>query len=282
MNPKFHTLTIADIRKETEDTVSIAFEIPADLKKEFTFQSGQYLTLRATVDGEDIRRSYSLSSSPYENEWRVAIKKIEGGKFSTFANEKLAVGQTLEVMNPAGNFHLNSSPDHKKSYVLVAAGSGITPIISITKSVLNEEPNSDVTLFYGNKGFASIIFREEIEGLKNKFMDRLRVVHILSRESLGNSIQKGRIDSEKIEKLHKAFLENTTIDEVFVCGPEEMIHSVKDKFASHVADPKNIHFELFTTSSATKEKAATEKYGEKGKNGVIIIVTKKYLEINKK
>ena len=158
MNPKFHTLTIADIRKETEDTVSIAFEVPTDLKKEFTFQSGQYLTLRATVNGEDIRRSYSLSSSPFENEWRVAIKKIEGGKFSTFANEKLAVGHTLEVMNPAGNFHLNSSPDHKKSYVLVAAGSGITPIISIAKSVLNEEPNSDVTLFYGNKGFASIIF----------------------------------------------------------------------------------------------------------------------------
>ena len=115
-------------------------------------------------------------------------------------------------MNPTGNFHLNSSQTHKKSYVLIAAGSGITPIISIAKSVLNDEPDSDVILFYGNKGFGSIIFREEIEGLKNKFMNRLRVVHILSRESLGNSIQKGRIDSDKLKKLHKAFLENTTID----------------------------------------------------------------------
>ena len=258
MNPKFHTLTIADICKETEDTVSIVFEIPADLKKEFSFQSGQYLTLRAIVEGEDIRRSYSLSSSPFENEWRVAIKKIEGGKFSTFANEQLKVGQTLEVMNPTGNFHLNSSPSHKKSYVLIAAGSGITPIISIAKSVLNDEPESDVTLFYGNKGFASIIFREEIEALKNKFMNRLRVVHILSRESLGNAIQKGRIDGEKIQKLHKAFLANTTIDEIFVCGPEEMIHSVKENFAPYISDPKNIHFELFTTGSVAKEKVAND------------------------
>ena len=279
MNPKFHTLTIADIRKETEDTVSIAFEVPTDLKKEFTFQSGQYLTLRATVDGEDIRRSYSLSSSPFENEWRVAIKKIEGGKFSTFANEKLVVGQTLEVMNPTGNFHLNSSPDHKKSYVLFAAGSGITPIISITKSVLNEEPNSDVTLFYGNKGFASIIYREEIEGLKNKFMDRLRVVHILSRESLGNAIQKGRIDSKKIEKLHKAFLENTTIDEVFVCGPEEMIHSVKDNFAAHVGDPKKIHFELFTSSNTKKEKETKETSAPSIASNVKVIIDGDTLEL---
>ena len=279
MNPKFHTLTIADIRKETEDTVSIAFEVPTDLKKEFTFQSGQYLTLRATVDGEDIRRSYSLSSSPFENEWRVAIKKIEGGKFSTFANEKLAVGETLEVMNPTGNFHLNSSHDHKKSYVLFAAGSGITPIISITKSVLNEEPNSDVTLFYGNKGFASIIFREEIEGLKNKFMDRLRVVHILSRESLGNAIQKGRIDNEKIEKLHKAFLDNTTIDEVFVCGPEEMIHSVKDNFAAHVGDPKKIHFELFTSSNTKKEKVTKESSAPSIASNVKVIIDGDILEL---
>lgn len=252
MTPKFHTLTIADIRKETEDTVSIAFDIPEELISDYTFQSGQYLTLRATVAGEDIRRSYSLSSSPFENEWRVAIKKINGGKFSTFANEHLSEGQFLEVMTPTGNFQLNASVENHKSYVLFAAGSGITPIISIAKSVLKEEPNSDVTLFYGNKNFASIIFREEIEALKNKYMDRLRVVHILSRESLGNAIQKGRIDAEKIQKLHKAFLSHTEIDEVFVCGPESMIHDVKDTLVTHVKDVKNIHFELFTTADIPK------------------------------
>jgi ring-1,2-phenylacetyl-CoA epoxidase subunit PaaE len=253
MTPKFHTLTISKICKETEDTVSITFDIPTELKEDFSFKSGQYLTLRATINGNDERRSYSLSSSPFENEWTVAIKQVENGIFSTYANQELKVGQTLEVMTPSGNFHVDTSVEHKKSYVLIAAGSGITPIISIAKTVLHDEPNSEVTLFFGNKGFASIIFREEIEGMKNKFMDRLRVVHVLSRESLGNAIQKGRIDSEKLIKLQKAFLNNSKIDEVFVCGPEEMIHSVKDTYSEFVSDPKNIHFELFTTSGSKKD-----------------------------
>jgi ring-1,2-phenylacetyl-CoA epoxidase subunit PaaE len=261
MHPTFHTLKIADIRKETEDTVSISFEIPTELKKDYNYFSGQYLTLKADVNGEEIRRSYSLCSAPHEEEWRVAIKQIEEGKFSTFANEKLKVGDTLEAMTPTGNFHLESNPSHKKSYVLIAAGSGITPIISIAKTILENEPNSDVTLFYGNKGFASIIFREEVEALKNKHMNNLRVVHILSRESLGNAIQKGRIDADKIEKLYEAFLKNTEIDEVFVCGPEAMIHSVRDKFKGYVKNPKNIHFELFTTSEvvATKKESNEPK-----------------------
>jgi ring-1,2-phenylacetyl-CoA epoxidase subunit PaaE len=252
MTPKFHTLTISRICKETEDTVSITFDIPTELKEDFSFKSGQYLTLRATINGNDERRSYSLSSSPFENEWTVAIKQVENGIFSTYANQELKVGQTIEVMTPNGNFHVNTSVEHKKSYVLIAAGSGITPIISIAKTVLHEEPNSEVTLFFGNKGFASIIFREEIEGMKNKFMERLRVVHVLSRESLGNTIQKGRIDSEKLIKLHKAFLNNSPIDEIFVCGPEEMIQSVRDTFTEIVSDAKNIHFELFTTAGSKK------------------------------
>jgi ring-1,2-phenylacetyl-CoA epoxidase subunit PaaE len=257
MTPKFHTLTISDIRKETEDTVSIAFEIPNDLKENYSYKPGQYLTLKALINGEDTRRSYSLCSSPIENEWRVAIKQIENGKFSTYANNELKIGQSLEVMTPTGNFHAVIQPENKKSYVLIAAGSGITPILSITKTILNQEPQSDVTLFYGNKGFSSIIFREEIEGLKNTYMNRLRIVHVLSRESLGNKIQKGRIDSTKIDELYNAFLKETKIDEVFVCGPEEMIHSVKDKFSNLGVNNSNIHFELFSTSS--KKNNNTEK-----------------------
>lgn len=252
MTPKFHTLTIADIRKETEDTVSIAFDIPEELKDDYSFHAGQYLTLRADINGQDTRRSYSLSSAPFETELRVAIKKIENGKFSTFANEQLSVGQFMDVMTPSGNFYVHANLANRKSYVLFAAGSGITPIISIAKTILLLEPKSDVTLFYGNKNFASIIFREEIEALKNKYMDRLRIVHILSRESLGNAIQKGRIDADKIEKLHKAFLVNTEIDEVFVCGPESMVHAVKDTFSKYMKDVKNIHFELFTTADIPK------------------------------
>ncbi len=271
MTPKFHSLTISDIRKETEDTVSIAFTIPSDLQQDYSFQSGQYLTLRATIDGEDTRRSYSLCSSPFENEWRVAVKRVEGGKFSNFANEKLTVGQAMEVMTPTGNFHVNISESNKKSYVLIAAGSGITPIISIAKSVLKDEPESDVTLFYGNKGFASIIFREEIEALKNRYMDRLRVVHVLSRESLGNAIQKGRINKEKLEKLYTAFLSNTTIDAVFVCGPESMIHDTKEVLGQYVNDPKCIHFELFTTSAPVAAAASVSNEPTVASNIKVII-----------
>jgi ring-1,2-phenylacetyl-CoA epoxidase subunit PaaE len=258
MTPKFHTLTITDIKKETKDTVSIAFDIPSELKTDYQFQSGQYLTLRAIVDGEDIRRSYSLCSAPFENEWRVAVKAVTEGKFSNFANHELKKGQQLEVMTPTGHFKIDADKSNKKSYVLFASGSGVTPIISIAKTILQEEPDSDVTFFYGNKGVTSIIFREEIEALKNKYMSNLRVVHILSRESLGNTIQKGRIDAIKLEELHKAFLQHTKIDDVFVCGPEEMIHAVKDGFTSHGLSEKQIHFELFTTAGTKNENKVIE------------------------
>ncbi|MFN5416213.1 MAG: 1,2-phenylacetyl-CoA epoxidase subunit PaaE [Flavobacteriia bacterium] len=256
MTPTFHRLKIADIRKETEDTVSIAFEIPENLLSDYHYFSGQYLTLRALIDGEDLRRSYSLCSAPMEKEWRVAIKAVEGGKFSNFANTKLTVGDELEVMTPTGGFKVETNQSHSKNYVLFAAGSGITPIISIIKSVLNEEPNSTISFFYGNKNFSSIIFREEIEALKNDYMDRLSVIHVLSRESLGNPIQKGRIDADKCPKLVDTFLKNENADEVYVCGPEEMIHAVKDTFSAKGVDPKHIHFELFGTTAKKVEKTA--------------------------
>lgn len=247
MTPVFHTLSIADIRRETADAVSIAFEIPADLRAAYQFSAGQYLTLRTIIDGEDIRRSYSLCSAPYEGEWRVAIKEVEGGKFSTYANRHLKVGDQLEVMTPMGNFTTSLDSSHQKHYVLFASGSGITPIFSLAKAILEKEPNSEVSLFYGNKGFHSIIFREELEALKNENMERFRVIHVLSRESLGNQIQKGRIDAGKCTDLHRAFLQKQTIDAVFVCGPEEMIHAVKDTMVELGVDPQTIHFELFGT-----------------------------------
>lgn len=207
MTPKFHSLTIQQITKETKDAVTIAFSVPSELKNDYSFYSGQYLTLRTTIDGEDVRRSYSLCSTPTEETLKVVIKRIENGVFSTYANEKLKEGDTLEVMTPAGNFHLKPSVNAKKSYALFAAGSGITPIISIAKTILAEEKNSEVSLFFGNKNFDSIIFREEIEALKNMHMQNFRIVHVLSRESLGNQLQKGRIDKEKSDQLFKAFLE---------------------------------------------------------------------------
>lgn len=248
MTPSFHTLYVKDIRKETDDTVSVAFDITEELKDAYAYQSGQYLTLRTEIQGEDLRRSYSLCSSPFENEWRVAIKKVENGKFSSYANDSLKIGDALQVMTPMGHFTADLKKEQTKNYVFFAAGSGITPVISLIKTILREEKNSTISFFYGNKGFASIIFREEIEALKNDYLDRLSVVHVLSRESLGNQIQKGRIDAAKCEQLYNAFLKNARIDAVYSCGPEDMVLAVKDFMLSKGVDPNHIHFELFGTN----------------------------------
>lgn len=279
MKPTFHSLVISDIINETEDTVSIAFDVPSELSNDYKFKSGQYLTLRADIDEEDTRRSYSLCSSPFENEWRVAVKQVTEGKFSTYANSYLKVGMSLDVMTPTGNFALTTDPNKAKSYVLFAAGSGVTPIFSIAKTVLHEEPKSNVTLFYGNKGFASIIFREEIEALKNQYMDRLRVVHVLSRESLGNPLQKGRIDKEKADQLFNGLLKGVDIDAVYVCGPEQMIHAVKDSMTEKGVDASKVHFELFTTPS-TEKKIVLASNAPKVDANVIVIIDDEEIELN--
>lgn len=254
MTPKFHALQIEDVRQETEDTVSVAFSVPNDLTSAYQYNAGQYLTLKAIINGEEVRRSYSICTAPHENELRVAIKRVESGLFSSWATQELKAGQTMDVMTPMGNFQLIPAASSTKNYVLFAAGSGVTPIISIAKTILTQEPNSRVTMVYGNKGFASIIFREEIEALKNTFMTRFRLVHILSRESLGNKLQKGRIDEEKVSAVYKAFLQNESIDGVYICGPESMIHAVKNGLSSHGVAENNIHFELFGTNQAAIKK----------------------------
>lgn len=253
MTPKFNTLKIKDLRNETDDCVSISFDIPDNLKNEYSYKSGQYLTLRTTINNEDVRRSYSLCSAPFENEWRVAVKQVENGVFSSFANHELKTGDELQVMTPMGNFLLNPENSAKKSYVLFAAGSGITPILSIAKTVLKEEPKSDVTLFYGNKGFSSIIFREELEALKSLNLSNFRIIHVLSRESLGNKIQKGRIDAEKCAQLYDAFLKDQSIDAVYTCGPESMILDVEKTLIEKGVKKENIHFELFSSSGSAKK-----------------------------
>ncbi|MFM7668648.1 MAG: 1,2-phenylacetyl-CoA epoxidase subunit PaaE [Bacteroidota bacterium] len=253
MTPKFNTLKIKDLRKETDDCVSISFDVPDNLKNEYIYKSGQYLTLRSTIKNEDVRRSYSLCSAPFENEWRVAVKQVENGVFSSFANQDLKSGDELQVMTPMGNFLLNPESSAEKSYVLFAAGSGITPILSIAKTVLKEEPKSDVTLFYGNKGFSSIIFREELEALKSLHLANFRIIHVLSRESLGNKIQKGRIDAEKCAQLYDAFLKDQSIDAVYTCGPENMILDVEKTLIEKGVKKENIHFELFTSAGSAKK-----------------------------
>ena len=272
MTPKFHSLKIKEVIKETEDCVSIAFDVPDNLKSDYSYVSGQYLTLKAMINDEDIRRSYSLCSSPFENEWKVAVKEVEKGKFSTYANRELKAGDELEVMTPMGNFQVKTETENAKSYALFAAGSGITPVLSIMKTILKEEPNSVVSLFYGNKNTGSIVFREEIESLKNMHLGDLRITHILSRESLGNKIQKGRIDEEKCALLYDAFLAHEGVDEAFLCGPESMIFAAKKALESKSVPSENIHFELFTTEGLEPSPVSKEAALHDVESNVIVIL----------
>lgn len=245
MSTNFHTLKVSELQHETEGCVSVAFEVPLALQAEFQYSAGQYLTFKTIIDNEEVRRSYSLCSAPHENNWRVAIKEIPDGKFSSFANHQLQIGDSLQVMAPMGNFKFQPNSSAKQHYILVGAGSGITPIISILKTILREEPLSTVTLFYGNKGMNEIIFREELEALKNKYLDRMNLVHIFSRENIGVPLLKGRIDAARIPLLLQAFVNNQTIDGAYICGPQEMILAVKDELIAFGLAANLIHFELF-------------------------------------
>jgi ring-1,2-phenylacetyl-CoA epoxidase subunit PaaE len=249
----FHPLTIADIRKETPDCVSIAFQVPDDLKPSYLFKQGQNLTLRTVMNGEEIRRSYSICSSPMDNELRVAIKEAPYGKFSTWANSNLKKGDVLEVMPPTGTFFTELNPSQQKKYIAFAAGSGITPVISIIKTTLATEPNSSFTLVYCNRNRASIIFKEEIDALKNRYMSRFAVHHILSREKIEADINYGRLDTDKLQQLTNKLINVQTADEIFICGPEQMIFTVTGWLQQKGIDKKKVHFELFTTPGQQSE-----------------------------
>ncbi|HLO83146.1 MAG TPA: 1,2-phenylacetyl-CoA epoxidase subunit PaaE [Chitinophagaceae bacterium] len=257
MSLHFHTLTIKDIRKETEDCISVSFDIPESLEESFRFEQGQNITVRKVIDGEELRRNYSICTSPNDQELRVAIKAMPFGRFSTWANAGLKKGDTLEVMPPTGKFNTRLDPRAHKNYLAFAAGSGITPVISIIKTTLKTEPGSSFTLIYGNRNRRSIIFREELENLKNKYMNRLQLVHILSREEPESSILFGRIDGNKCSELGRHLVNMKDFDEVFICGPEQMIFSVRDYLKENGFPEEHIHFELFTTPTQTRQNNQT-------------------------
>ena len=258
MSIHFHPVRIKEIKKETDTCVSLEFEIPELLKESFTFKQGQSLSMRTFINGEEVRRTYSLCSSPLESKWKVAVKSIDGGIFSSYVNEKLKKGDTIEIMEPVGKFYTELDPLNKKNYLAFAAGSGITPVISIIKTTLQTEPESSFTLVYGNRSRSSIIFFEELEGLKNKFLDRFNFINILSRERTDASINFGRINTEKLIELNK-LIDYNNIDETFICGPEEMIFCIKDFLTQKGINEKKIHFELFTTTGQKKSAVKNEK-----------------------
>ncbi len=243
---RFHPLTVTDLRLETHDTVSVSFDVPDDLTEEFDFTQGQHLTLRREFDGEEVRRSYSLCSSVFDDDLRIAVKSIADGRFSRFIHQTLTVGDVIDVGSPIGHFNVPLSRDSRKRYVAFAAGSGITPVISIIKTTLAVEPQSTFTLVYGNRETRSIIFREELEALKNRYLNRLSIIHVLSRESRNIPLLDGRIDRSKVDLLLASILIPQHYDEFFVCGPKDMIDNVQDALLAKKVDKFKIHFELFT------------------------------------
>lgn len=268
MSIHFHQLAVKEVKKETPDCVSVLFEVPENMKEEFSFTQGQSLTMRAFINGEEVRRTYSICASPLEKQLKVAIKKVEGGLFSRFANESLKKGDLLEVMQPVGKFYTALDPSHKKNYLAFAAGSGITPVLSLIKTTLATEPQSNFTLVYGNKNRGSIIFFEELEALKNKYMNRFTLIHVLSREKTDTDLNFGRINTDKLDAVSK-LTDFSLVDEYFICGPEEMIFTVKDYLEAQGTDKKKIHFELFTSPGqqqvVANKSAATVNAGPESK-----------------
>lgn len=245
---KFHSLKVVDVTRETVDAVSVAFEVPQNLKSEYKYKQGQYLTLKLNINGEEVRRSYSICSSPVdENELRVAIKKVHNGKVSSFINDKTKVGDVIEVMVPMGNFYSEMNASNKKTYVLFGGGSGITPMLSILKTVLASEPNSKVILFYGNNDEASIIFKNQLAELENKNADRLKIYHILNTAPANHpALLQGMMTKEKNILLIENHVNLKLENEFFICGPTPMMDNVMAALNEIKVPENKIHIEYFT------------------------------------
>ncbi len=244
---EFHLLTISELKKETPNAVCISFEIPSQLTDTFTFKAGQYITLKATVNGKEVRRAYSLCSSPTSGTWSVGVKKVDGGTFSVYANDVLKEGDRLEVMPPEGHFVYEPQPEENKHYAAFVAGSGITPVLSIIKDVLQRGSQSRFSLVYGNKSKTETMFFETLESLKAQYPDRFSVEYIFSQSEEQNAL-RGRIDRSVVNYLLKNKFQDYTFNRFYLCGPEAMIETVSETLQGRGVAKEDILFELFTSS----------------------------------
>jgi ring-1,2-phenylacetyl-CoA epoxidase subunit PaaE len=242
----FTPMRVLDVRRETDECVSIALEPPDD----FAYVAGQYLTFRTTLDGAEVRRSYSICTAPSDDELRVAVKQVPGGAFSSYIAAAVHPGDVLEVYGPEGRFTPLPDPKPHRHVVGFAAGSGITPVLGIVRHVLATEPTARVTVVYGNRSAGSVVFREQLAGLKDTYVDRFRIVHVLSREGTDIPLHSGRIDGPKVRQLLSTVLDPTDVDEVFVCGPQEMSKTVRAALLEAGVDAHRVHVELFGTVTA--------------------------------
>lgn len=241
MATHFYPLSIQHIEQLTTDSVAITFAVPEALLATFAYKAGQNITLRTHIDGDEVRRSYSICTAPHENKLTIAVKKVENGLFSTYANKHLKIADVIDVMPPTGNFSIKTNTGN---YLGIASGSGITPIMGIIKHVLHTQPNSSFTLLYGNKNRSSIIFFEALTALKNTYMQRFNYINVLSREHTDSTINYGRIDTEKLAAL-QATIPYASYTHAYLCGPQQMIFTCADYLATQGIAKNNIHFELF-------------------------------------
>ena len=253
--PRFHRLAVNDLRREAADAVSMTFVIPDKLADDYRFAPGQYLTLRTTLRGEEVRRSYSICSGPDDGEIRIAVKRVDGGAFSSFVTDELKRGDELDVMTPTGRFGIAPMPDDARIHVGFAAGSGITPILSIVKNVLAREPMSRFFLFYGNRTAEGMLFRGELEELKDRFIERLSVFHVISGEEQDIPILHGRLDGEKVRVLLRALVPAAEVDHVFICGPAGMSEDVEATCRELGVAADRIHVERFVSEFGGRPRA---------------------------
>ncbi|WP_312182362.1 1,2-phenylacetyl-CoA epoxidase subunit PaaE [Arthrobacter sp.] len=259
----FHPLTVSEVRRLTEDAIEVSFAVPEELAGSFDYLPGQYVALRTTLEGQDLRRSYSICAEPTPGEIRVAIKRDLGGLFSTWANESLKAGDVLDVMSPTGGFiskHPMNALNHPEDinvteenvFVAVAAGSGITPVISIARTVLAASENVRFDLVYANKAAMDVMFLEELADLKDKYPARFALHHVLSREQRISPLLSGRIDAEKLSTLIESVLPTRDVDEWFLCGPFELVQMCRDALAERGVEAEKVRFELFTTGQPSR------------------------------
>jgi ring-1,2-phenylacetyl-CoA epoxidase subunit PaaE len=252
----FHQLTVADVERITEDAVAITFAVPDELRDDYAYQPGQHLTVRCELAGDDVRRNYSICSPAGSGTLRIGVKRLPGGVFSTYAFEQLRPGDAIDVMTPSGRFTVPLAPEQAKHYCAIAAGSGITPVLSILATALEVEPQSRVTLVYGNRTSRSVMFVEELEDLKDRYLERVRLLHILSRDRQEAELLNGRIDEPKLKVLLDSLIPPETIDEWFLCGPFEMTETARAVLLDRGVEASRIHRELFFTGPDAPRRTA--------------------------
>ncbi|MGH8928346.1 MAG: FAD-binding oxidoreductase, partial [Acidimicrobiia bacterium] len=259
--PSFHRLRVTEVTPLTDESVAVAFDVPSELSDHFAYQAGQHVTVRAEIDGDDVRRSYSICANANSGKLRIGIKRLPGGAFSTWAVSRLSAGMELEVMPPVGEFTVDARPRH---YGAVVAGSGITPVLSLVSTTLEDEPGCRWTVIFGNRSADQVMFLDELEGLKDRYPDRLQLIHVLSREQGVTPLFSGRLDADKLNQLLERVVSPWPPQEWFLCGPYEVVMESRRTLERRGLDPGLIHDELFFAGPLDLSRLPPEASDEAG------------------